>query len=510
MHKLALHIAGLEFERRDFDRTNFWAEPDINEEGRVDGVANTWFSTPAGAFMRVLGRTNPNERFLIALWNKGEGKVRVESGGIDADLDEWVEPVWHPAAPNTIPPLFARNELRSGVSIVLLGEGDDDDTAYPADGGERSLRWVAHALDRCVFDSPLSLDVDAEMPTLDGPDERWATDFYVVRGQRELLDLMAAPGGHGSGGAEDRFDWWILRDDADLSWVAGNLCVVDGTLITAALGPGEEMRELMRRMGVEAGFERVVIVDYHHRHGGWAEAAEDFRANLPEPLAERNRELQARLRRVGEDELQLRLEDLEEFWAMLSATPATTASGEGATGDPYLLAYTADQPPLVAPERKVPRVWWLSQAAGTRAEGRLEGLAAEYLPDSNTLEINADFPLFTTLTKYWTETYARSRGLMTKPIWNDETKEFVEAPELVELRETIDEVVREWCEQSLGEVCAGAHAFAESQLWDQAQLAAVLSPSALTAASLSIYHTQQAIKRSLGQRLGSLKKEKTV
>jgi hypothetical protein len=37
-----------------------------------------------------------------------------------------------------------------------------------------------------------------------------------------------------------------------------------------------------------------------------------------------------------------------------------------------------------------------------------------------------------------------------------------------------------------------------------------LTPQALTAAALSIYHTQQAIKRSLGQRLGSLRKEKTV
>ena len=45
--------------------------------------------------------------------------------------------------------------------------------------------------------------------------------------------------------------------------------------------------------------------------------------------------------------------------------------------------------------------------------------------------------------------------------------------------------------------------------WDEARVrAALLSNEALSGAALAIHHVQQSIKRSLGQRLGSLKEVK--
>jgi len=152
----------------------------------------------------------------------------------DFDSDDWAGLSWHKAAPASIPPEIARSIRRTGVSIVLLGEGDDDHTAFAPDSDEQSLRWIAHTLDRRLFDLPHGVDVTSDLPSLHGsPRERWAMDdWYTVRGQRELLDRMAVPGGHGDA---DRFEWWVLREDADLSWVAGSWCMIDGHLIEKAL-----------------------------------------------------------------------------------------------------------------------------------------------------------------------------------------------------------------------------------------------------------------------------------
>ncbi len=76
--------------------------------------------------------------------------------------------------------------------------------------------------------------------------------------------------------------------------------------------------------------------------------------------------------------------------------------------------------------------------------------------------------------------------------------------------ETVSEVVREWCEQTLVEVVVGVNQLAGRPGWDEARVRAALSPEALSGAALAIHHVQQSIKRSLGQRLGSLKETKTM
>jgi hypothetical protein len=134
-----------------------------------------------------------------------------------------------------------------------------------------------------------------------------------------------------------------------------------------------------------------------------------------------------------------------------------------------------------------PTIKWISVADSTRQPGDLEDRAAKYLRKENWLLINADFRLFTDMVKRWTAQLGGSAAVTP----------------------TVNEVVREWFEQSLVEVVLSANSLRGSQHWPDAQIEELLSEEGLTAAVLPRYHIDYSIKRSLGSKLGALKAKTT-
>jgi hypothetical protein len=130
-----------------------------------------------------------------------------------------------------------------------------------------------------------------------------------------------------------------------------------------------------------------------------------------------------------------------------------------------------------------PQVRWVSAAEGTREWGDMEDRAAKYLEKDNMLQINADFRVFTDMIKRWSEYFGSVPG--AQPI--------------------VQEVVREWFEQSLVEAVLSSNTLRNAQHWSIEDVRQMLSPEGLTAVVLPRWHIEQSIKRALGSKFGALK-----
>jgi hypothetical protein len=125
----------------------------------------------------------------------------------------------------------------------------------------------------------------------------------------------------------------------------------------------------------------------------------------------------------------------------------------------------------------------VSLAEGTREKNDIEDRAAKFLADQNLLLINADFRVFTDMTERWMKNYAHAPSATA----------------------VVQDVVREWFEQTLVEAVMGVQSLKGSAEWDVAAISRAWGEEALTAAVMPRYHTDLAIKRSLGAKLGTLK-----
>ena len=131
---------------------------------------------------------------------------------------------------------------------------------------------------------------------------------------------------------------------------------------------------------------------------------------------------------------------------------------------------------------RFPERLWISMADGTREPGQLEDRAAQFLRESNTLLINADFRMVRDTVKYWQDAYRSESSTV------------------------VEEVVREWIEQALVEAVLGVQALeGSSREWNTDDIGKALSEESLTTVVQQRYHIHTAIKRSLGSKLGSLK-----
>lgn len=69
----------------------------------------------------------------------------------------------------------------------------------------------------------------------------------------------------------------------------------------------------------------------------------------------------------------------------------------------------------------------------------------------------------------------------------------------------VGDVVHEWFEQALVETVIGCQALQGERRWSPRDIEVILSEEALTAAVMQRYHVANAVKRTLGAKLGSLK-----
>ncbi len=433
--------------------------------------------------------------------------------------------------------------MEHGTKVVLLGNNDYDDTMAAPKGAPSPSRWVARYLNTRYFRFPDGVNVRAregwENPRSD-------TDRNLQRkvtGQEPYLrqhssdsgtvDLMGA-----------KVHWWILKDEPALSQNSG---FVASAGHIAALYHDELYEMLTSRAGVARlqqfgvifGPTRVVLYlepasspDFiiesntartslmlNNEPLPWAEWAAEFREKMPVEIDQLMEQVSAGSSSSDHRQaIKERLRLIAELFSVSRYRPNPkgtilmdddnlTAGGKGASSSSRGSSQQAESGGLrgsgsgpagsvyglfLASEGGVPGEGirgvepdckWVSLDEGTRTQGDIEDRAAKYLPEQHLLLINGDFRVFTDMINRWTTAYHEIPGVES----------------------TVRDVVREWFEQSLVEAIMGIQSLKGSPEWDFTVLKQGWSEEALTAAVMPRYHTDVAIKRSLGAKLGTLK-----
>lgn len=425
-----------------------------------------------------------------------------------------------------------------GTKVVLLGRSDDQNTMEAPPGVSSPSRWVTKYLNTRFYDIPEGITVKArEGWTFDRSDK----DRNVLRtitGQKRYLDSHSTHSGTVKlQSALAR--WWILKDEPALSQNSG---YVSSSGHTAALwqdelyemSSGRGSTAMLQGFGVIFGYNRVVIyVEPFGENlttntartnllvGGkpcpWADWQDEFRAKMPKEIATLMEEVASNSEKTDHaDSIRDRLKQVEDLFSLSRYRPtksgpllvdgesaamsgslragvrqneskdsSTKGNASGKVPSAYAL-FLSDQgvPGQQARPDVFPRIQWIGLADGTRNQGDLEDRAAKYLKKENLLLINSDFRIFKDMVKRWSAQFASTPGVSA----------------------TVNEVVREWFEQSLVEVVLSANALRGSQYWPDDTMDELLSEEGLTAAVLPRYHIEYSIKRSLGSKLGAIKK----
>lgn len=427
-----------------------------------------------------------------------------------------------------------------GTQVILLGKSSDDDTMAAPDFAKVQTKWIRKYLNSRYARFPDGIEVRAregwEHPRSD-------TDRNVTRGITGQIPYLnehkEAAGIVNLSGAVAR--WWILKDEKAL---AQNSSQIESTGHMAALYQDElyELRSgrsataALQNFGVIFGQRRVVIYVEPTTEGNdlittnisrtnlliasepltWADWGHEFRENMPEEIVDYMEKVAAGAEATDHAEsIQNRLKQIEEFFKLpryrptpeglvlidpLAKAPGGSnksaqegggtggGSGGGGKGGRSALLYSLFQSDdgvkgESASKNPYPVTQWVSIEDGTREPGNMEDRAATYIADSHTLLINRDFRVFNDMTKRWERKYKDKPG-----------------SKLV-----IEDVVREWFEQSLVEAVMCSFGLKGSSEWTTAELDKMLSSEGLTAVTLPRYHIDQNIRRALGTKLGTLK-----
>lgn len=428
-----------------------------------------------------------------------------------------------------------------GTMVVLLGNAETTHTMNAPIGAASPSRWIAKYLNTRYFNFPQNLVVRAregwENPRTD-------VDRNLQRrltGQGLYLDEHAASSGRVRlTGAVMR--WWILRDETALGQNSGFInssghvaTLYQDELYEIETGRGGVAR--LQQFGVILGYNRVVL--YLEPVPGkkdelttntartqllinseplpWADWAAEFRDKLPDDIKNLVEEAAAgSTARDHREAIRERLKQLADLFRLSRYRP--TPLGEfliddetprrggrplieelerrgrggrsggrgGRAGDVYaVFATESGEPAGKAKADPYPDVIWVSAIDRTRDPEFLEDRAAKYLPEQNILQVNADFRVFSDMVDRFAKLYPTVPGA----------------------RQTIEEVVREWFEQSLIETVLGVQSLEGARQWSVEDIARALSEEALTAAVMPRYHLDFAIRRTLGSKRGSVKQK---
>lgn len=426
-----------------------------------------------------------------------------------------------------------------GTKVTLLGQDDDHDTVAPPDGVPTPSRWFNRYLNARYFEFPESVTVRAREGWQHDIDDKDRNILRRVRGMRAFLEEHKVQGDVVELG--DCFvHWWIL-DESESRKKTSELpntghfgALHKGEIYEMTTGRAGTAR--LQQFGVLFGTDRIVL--YVEPKNGvkrdlsantartqllldrqplpYSEWAHEFRQNLPQEIQDYMDAVIAGAK--GADHSQTIMERLKNYVKLYklsryrsqiggpllageAVTPArprptppesTREPGERVerkpgkqTGDLMASMLAADG--LEAEETRrqeppIPRVVWLSEEDGSRTPEILDDRAAKFLPEDNLIQGNADFRVFTDMADYWCDEYGVERG-----------------------NKTITDAVREWFEQALVETVIGCQALQGERRWSPRDIEMILSEEALTAAVMQRYHVANAVKRTLGAKLGSLK-----
>lgn len=422
-----------------------------------------------------------------------------------------------------------------GTKVILLGKAGADNTIEAPGGVASPSRWIAKYLNTRYFRFPEGIRVQAREGWQYPREDTARNKLRTIAGQHKFLEERNLSSGKVElNGAVAH--WWILEDSKALRQESNYYA---STGHVAALHKNELYELAVSRAGVarlqQFGIvfgHRFVVIYIEPTNGldrsittntartqlivdgeplPWADIAAEFRDKMPAEIQNLIDEKATDNEQNHRDAIRDRLKPLLDLFRLSrfrpnprgdadlsgervpGGAPSTrntrkTKTGEkgGGQGGAVGSVYAAFQKHGGEKAEKVetdpfPTVHWLTVANGRREAGDLEDRAARFLKDQNLLLVNGDFRLVTDTVKYWTRAYGEPT------------------------RAVVEEVVREWVSQALVESVLGVQALeGSSREWNAEDISRALSEEALTTAIQQRYHIHNAVKRSLGSKLGKL------
>jgi hypothetical protein len=484
---------------------------------------------------------------MYKTWKGGTGSLTVlgrqegRYGRIGFQLDGSIH-YWVPLIPEQ------RHEIIEdcGVSVVLLGRGDDDDTTIAPPGADLRSQWVSAYLERRYFDIPDGTTVRVLRPAeiLDSELGERRPIYDTIRGQRYYLDKHSdASGRIELADASATVWWWILSDDIVRGGKTWNNRGHVGALFQGELHEvrgGHSRASALKDFGVYAGHARIVIyvepldvlkantartnlilrgnrpIDYVRIGSAFADRMPqelasfmagqvtsetgDHRKAIRKVIQEVESELgDARFRGAATAPLGsfepdiggVSGADADAAASRSVARSTTSADATGRLGGEYFRQAREElerlrraQPVDTDP---TPIIKWVTGG------DTLSGRAASYVPNRHLVTANLDFDGYRALVA-WAVEEAKNRA--TGEI-DDETA-----------RRIAEDEVRRWYEQALTEVVVVLRPLAHDARWGAKANDIGLSEEGLTAAVVSHrWHMMSAIRRGLAGRLGSRRTE---
>lgn len=426
-----------------------------------------------------------------------------------------------------------------GTMVILLGKHSAHNTIEPPDNVRMPRKWILRYLNSRFFKFPDGVEVSA-IEGWENPPRDQHRFLRTVTGMAPWLEANSQILGNFRMPRTDATAfWYIVKDDIDVNsghhTSPGHIAALyQDELYEVFTGNSGYAR--LQSFGVIFGCERVVIyikpdnasaVTANTARTGlliggeqldWAAYAAEFRENMPQELATFQDQIGHKAK--GSDHraaIRERLKAIKELFrfgryrpnpkgAYAIANTNNNAGGEpqekggqtgsgsgsagskgGRQGDLYAL-FTAEEGTQAefVDQNTEPEVAWVSIEDGSRAKEEMDDRAANYIFDSNLIKVNADFRVVTDMVERWEQRYASVPGAGGPG-------------------GAIEQVVREWFEQQLIETVMSAHALRKGGKWSTEEACKLWDENALTAAVLPRYHIDVSIKRTLGQKLGTLK-----
>lgn len=493
---------------------------------------------------KVSAFTRNREGITYQSWRNGQGAMvhlRYDAESDTYGLTRWPNnhgEFWTPLAENSRPEGIQSH----GTKVTFHGNSSEEDTVQSPPGVGSPARWIARALNTRYFRLPTTIRVQAREGCQYDPSDTRHNFLRRIEGQGAWLDRNAEAKGQ-TALNNATAHWWILREGtrgAGEIAHGGHMAVLfQNELYEMTHGRAGMAR--LQAFGAIFGADRVVIylepaVTAHQvpkanaartqvKIGGeawnWGELSGEFRERLPQALVDLQHEIGSRSgERDYREAIKSRLKQAIEFLGLMRLCPNSAGTilvrpaNAGETGEnrcvhsedfdrspagvlipgrrpgvlPHYLRRLVpggSKPARIEPDLGAPTVHWISAEAGTRSHGDLVDRAARYLFETDTILINQDFGVFTSMLERWRATYAHVHGS----------------------RKAVGEVVQEWFEQQLIEVVLGAKALGATGRWSSPEQQALWSETALTAAVLPRWHIDSSIGRALSHRFGSASRD---
>ena len=422
-----------------------------------------------------------------------------------------------------------------GTKVVLWGDSKGSNTMEPPEGTPSPSRWIAKYLNSRYFRFPENVIVQAREGWIYERTDNKRNKLRTITGQSHYLDNHCQSSGTLPLTDAD-VHWWILNDtdalqhDSNYYASSGHMSALHKNELYE-LTAGRAGMARLQQFGIIFGHRIVVLylepdvekckgLKINTARAGlvvdgeplpWERWATEFRENMPEPIRQLIDEKAAVAGKGHQEAIRERLKPLLDLFRLSRYRPVPRGGLEiddkptqggaparkqqtkgvgknpGGTGGVTGNIYTAFQKPGGVPGQEVktdpfPERMWISVKDGSRESGQLEDRAAQFLRESNTLLINADFRMVRDTVKHWQDAYQSESAIV------------------------VEEVVHEWIEQALVEAVLGVQALeGSSREWNTDDIEKALSEESLTTVVQQRYHIYMAIKRSLGSKLGSLK-----